>query len=59
MFYAQSVFKGRVRVFKTKCIAATTSTFLILCLGHIPLFMIREIYEKMKLSEPGRQKLGM
>ena len=51
MFYAQSTAKG-----ETKCIP-TTSNIVIHYFKHTPPLKMRRHFDKMKLNEPGRQKL--
>ena len=56
MFFAQSTVKDHIRA-KTKCIPTTSKILFSHCLKHIrPLKILRNL-EKMKLNEPGKQKL--
>ena len=51
---AQSTATGSYHT-EVKC-TATASKILIHCLWHISLFMLREVWENMKLSQSGKHK---
>ena len=55
--YLQSNAKVRTRA-KQNVLIATTVKFWIHRLGHISLFMFREVGGEMQLNEPGRQTLS-
>ena len=57
MFYAQSTVKGYIRAKLNVLLPQVKFRFLVYDAFHV-LFMIGEVWGKMKLNELGRQKLG-